>query len=153
MHLLENLIKSHSIPHFFSVFWQILRANAIYGISIRWYRLVVLAKKLTSLYSGWINKVSHSIKHSDTEINCSCCYMGSSSCMAVILLLTGMCVMPQNSRRTIACNAGEFLERERWIILRCCHLGPGSARGLEPVKSDPKGEDDRLRNASFKHAN
>ena len=46
----------------------------------------------------------------------------------------------------IACNAGVFLERERWIILRCCHLGRGSARGLEWVKSDPKGEDDWLRN-------
>ena len=29
------------------------------------------------------------------------------------------------------------------MILRCCHLGRGSARGLEQVKSDPKGEDDR----------
>ena len=28
----------------------------------------------------------------------------------------------------------------------CCHLGRGSARGLERVKSDPKGEDDWLRN-------
>ena len=32
------------------------------------------------------------------------------------------------------------------MILRCCHLGRGSARGLERVKSDPKGEDDWLRN-------
>ena len=32
------------------------------------------------------------------------------------------------------------------IILRCCHLGRGSARGLERVKSDPKGKDDWLRN-------
>ena len=38
----------------------------------------------------------------------------------------------------IACNAGVFLEREHWIILRCCHLGRGSARGLERVKSDPR---------------
>ena len=44
----------------------------------------------------------------------------------------------------VACNAGVFLERERWIILRCCHLGRGSARGLERVKSEPKGEDDWL---------
>ena len=44
----------------------------------------------------------------------------------------------------VACNAGVFLEREHWIILRCCHLGRGSARGLERVKSDPKGEDDWL---------
>ena len=29
------------------------------------------------------------------------------------------------------------------MILHCCHLGRGSARGLERVKSDPKGEDDR----------
>ena len=47
---------------------------------------------------------------------------------------------------TLACNAGVFLERKHWIIRRCCHLGRGSARGLERVKSDLKGEDDRLRN-------
>ena len=39
-----------------------------------------------------------------------------------------------------------FLVQKGWIILRCCHLGRGSARGLERVKSDPKGEGDRLRN-------
>lgn len=26
------------------------------------------------------------------------------------------------------------------MILHCCHLGRGSARGLERVKSDPKGD-------------
>ena len=38
------------------------------------------------------------------------------------------------------------MDRERRIILRCCHLRRGGARGLERVKSDPKREDDRLRN-------
>ena len=45
----------------------------------------------------------------------------------------------------VACNAGVFLERERWIILCCCHEEARS-RGLEQVQSDPKGENDRLSN-------
>ena len=46
----------------------------------------------------------------------------------------------------VACNVGVVLERKRCIILRCCHLGRGSARWLERVKRDPKGEDGWLRN-------
>ena len=42
--------------------------------------------------------------------------------------------------------SAEYRVNRVLIILRCCHLGQGSARGLERVKSDPKEADDWLRN-------
>ena len=48
----------------------------------------------------------------------------------------------------LACNAGVFEGRQRWIILyshaMATILDGETCRGLEWVKSDPKGEDDRL---------